>query len=117
MVYLYYKHFVLPWYFKIKYVSIILFKVKAQTKNIFPLVISGFIYMILMVLVARSVLISTFDHDTDKLIFSKINDFKQSCDEFSKKAFEVGCDDFISKPLTKKLVLFKIGKLINSIRP
>ncbi len=42
--------------------------------------------MILMILVARSILISTYNHDTDKLISSKINDFNQSSDEFSKMA-------------------------------
>ena len=61
-------------------------KLKLKQKIFFPLVITGSIYMILMVLVARSILISTYNHDTDKLISSKINDFNQSCDEFSKKA-------------------------------
>ncbi|RLD54154.1 MAG: hypothetical protein DRJ05_15190 [Bacteroidetes bacterium] len=61
-------------------------RLKLKPKLFLPLVISGFMYMILMVLVMRHILISTFDHDTDKLIFSKINDFNQTCHEFSKKA-------------------------------
>ena len=42
--------------------------------------------MILIVLVTRYILINTFNHDTDKLISSKITDFQRTCDEYSTKA-------------------------------
>ncbi|NOX45790.1 MAG: response regulator transcription factor [Chlorobi bacterium] len=33
--------------------------------------------------------------------------------EDEEKAFAAGCDDFITKPLTKEAVLMKINGLIN----
>ena len=61
-------------------------KLKLKPKLFLPVIITGFIYMTLIVLVTRYVLINTFNHDTDKLISSKINDFNQTCDDFSIKA-------------------------------
>ncbi|NOX45792.1 MAG: hypothetical protein GXO89_02310 [Chlorobi bacterium] len=61
-------------------------KLKLKPKLILPIIITGFVYMVLIVAISYYLLMNTFRHDTDKLISSKINDFNQTCDAYSEKA-------------------------------
>ncbi len=61
-------------------------KLKLKPKLILPIIITGFVYMVLIVAISHYLLMYTFKHDTDKLISSKINDFSQTCDAYSEKA-------------------------------